>query len=148
MTQTLAPVDPEFAAIVDELTRRGFLTGAAGAAALLGLTACGSSGHDAGGSSSAAAPTTRTVSTAKGNVTVPADPKRIVAVQPTALATLLDIGVGVVGAYDQGADYISPRYKAKWQAAPKIGTAGQIDVEKVAALHPDLIIGLDYEWIT
>jgi iron complex transport system substrate-binding protein len=140
--------DAEFAAIVDELSRRGFLAGGLGTAALLGLAACGSSGGGAAGSPSSAAPSTRQVTTAKGPVTVPADPKRVVSIQPSATATLYDVGVASVGVYDEGSQYISPRYRTKWAAAPKIGSGGEIDVEKVAALDPDLIIGFDYDWNT
>jgi len=144
-----AMIDTEFARIVDELTRRKFLTGAVGAAALLGLTACGS------GSSASTAPSsptpsasTRSIDTAKGAVDVPADPARVVAIQPSAFATLCDLGVATLGVYDEGAQYVSPRYLARYDAAPKIGTGGQINVEKVAALRPDLIIGVDYSWNT
>ena len=41
----------EWAAIVDELTRRGLLAGGLGTAALLGLAACGSGGHPTAASS-------------------------------------------------------------------------------------------------
>ncbi len=146
-TTTRIDADAEFRRIVDELTRRGFLGGAAGVAGLSALAACSSSGS-AGNRSSSAAPTTRQISTAKGAVTVPANPTRVVAIQPSASATLYDLGLEPVGVYDQGADYISPRYQAKWSAAPKIGTAGQVNVEKVAALKPDLIIGVDFTWNT
>jgi iron complex transport system substrate-binding protein len=138
-------VDREFTRIVDELTRRGFLVGSAGAAALLGLAACGSSSSDAGASTQ---PTTRRVDSVKGPVDVPVDPKRVVCIQPSASATLWDLGLTPVGVYDQGADYISPRYKERFTAAPKIGTSGQVNVEKVATLDPDLIIGVDYTWNT
>ncbi|HVV31208.1 MAG TPA: ABC transporter substrate-binding protein [Mycobacteriales bacterium] len=65
-----------------------------------------------------------------------------------AAAALLDLGVDVLGVYDEGAQSVSPRYRGKWQTATKIGTAGQISVEKVAAVHPDLIIGVDYDYNT
>jgi iron complex transport system substrate-binding protein len=143
--------DAEFARIIDELSRRGFLAGGLGTAALLGLAACSSSGTgaDAGGSSSSSAgPSTRQVTTAKGPVTVPADPKRVISIQPSATATLYDVGIASIGVYDEGSQYISPRYRTKWEAAATVGTGGEIDVEKVAALSPDLIIGFDYDWNT
>jgi len=137
--------DTEFARIVTELTRRRLLAGGLGAATLFGLAACGSSGEPATGS---ATPPTRRVDTAKGPVDVPANPTRIVSIQPSATATLYDLGVAPVGVYDQGAEYISPRYVSQWSAAPKIGTAAEIQIEKVAALRPDLIIGADFPWNT
>lgn len=118
------------------------------AALLLGLAACGSADAGQGAAPSSATASTRQVDTVNGPVTVPADPLRIVSIQPSATATLYDVGVSPVGVYDQGSEYISPRYLTDWDAATKIGTNGQIDLEKVAALEPDLIIGLDYEWNT
>ncbi|GAB3918691.1 iron siderophore-binding protein [Microlunatus endophyticus] len=145
-TDTGTDVETEFVRIIDQLTRRGLLAGGVGSATLLGLAACGAS--DPSASSTPSVPSTRTVQTAKGSVRVPADPKRVVSIQPAATATLYDLGLASIGVYDQGSEYISPRYRAKWDAATKVGTAGAIDVEKVATLNPDLIIGLDYEWNT
>ena len=146
---TEADTDAEFAHIVAELTRRGFLGGALGTAALLGLTACGSSAGGTGGDGSGSAGSgTRTVQSAKGPIEVPATPRRVVAIQPSALATILDVGGSVVGTYDEGEQYVTPRYLPKWQAASKVGTGGQVNVEKIAALDPDLVVGLDYSWNT
>ncbi|MER7003654.1 ABC transporter substrate-binding protein [Dactylosporangium sp. NPDC000555] len=136
----------EFARIVNELSRRRLLAGGLGAAALLGLAACGSTGD--GPATTSETPPSRRVETAKGPVDVPANPTRVVSIQPSATATLYDLGVEPVGVYDQGAQYISPRYASQWNAAPKIGNAGEVQIEKVAALKPDLIIGADYPWNT
>jgi iron complex transport system substrate-binding protein len=125
-------------------TAAGTLAGAAG------LAACGGGGRSAsqGASPSRSAPATRRVSTPKGTVTVPGSPHRIVAIQPSAFATLRDVGFSVAGVYDEGEQYVSPRYRTSYHAAPKVGSGGQVDVEKVAALDPDLIIGVDYPWNT
>jgi iron complex transport system substrate-binding protein len=125
-------------------TRRTFIgTGALGALSL-GLAACGG-----GGSSTAAAGSgTRTVKTVKGPVKVPAEPTRVVSIQPSTASTLYDLGVDPIGVYDLGAQYVSPRYRAKWQKAAMIGDNGEINVEEVAALEPDLIVGVDYEYNT
>ncbi|GAA2624265.1 iron-siderophore ABC transporter substrate-binding protein [Dactylosporangium fulvum] len=130
------------------LTRRGLLAGGLGAATLLGLAACGSSDTPSPAGGSQAAAGTRKIDTAKGTIEVPAQPARVVTIQPSATASLYDLGVSPVGVYDQGAEYISPRYRDRWSAATKIGNAGQIDLEKVAALRPDLIIGVDFPWNT
>ncbi|WP_433065491.1 ABC transporter substrate-binding protein [Dactylosporangium sp. CS-033363] len=131
------------------VSRRGLLAGGLGVAALFGLAACGADddGPSAGGGSQAASGT-RKIDTAKGSIEIPAQPARVVTIQPSASATLYDLGVVPVGVYDQGEEYISPRYKDRWTPATKIGTAGQIDLEKVAALKPDVIIGVDYPWNT
>lgn len=142
---TLDPsVDAEFARIVDELTRRGFLTGGLGSAALLGLAACGPSSSPTGNDSSSA-PTTRLVDSVHGKIRVPADPKRIVSINQFDTTALLDLGVTPVGIFDFGIDYTAPRYRTKYAAIPKIGKTG-VEVEKVAALKPDLILGYDIEF--
>lgn len=128
-------------------TGRLLLAGGLIAAVALAFSACGSDDTKAA-PAKAAAPATRTVHTAKGDVTVPAAPKRIVALAPQVRGTLYDLGVDPVGIYNEGKEYISPRYTDKIADATTIGTAGELDLEKIAALKPDLIIGVDYEWNT
>lgn len=125
-------------------TRRTFLgTGALGALSI-GIAACGG-----GGSSTAAAGSgTRTVKSVKGPVEVPAEPSQVVSIQPSTADTLYDLGLAPIGVYDLGAQYVSPRYRPQWNKATKVGDDGEINVEEVAKLDPDLIIGVDYEWNT
>jgi len=141
ITPTRPDVDAEFARIVDELTRRGFLAGGLGGAALLGLAACGSSGSSADHSS--AAPTTRTVQGAYGRVEVPTNPKRVVALSKAAIGTLLDVGLTPVGVDEGEADVALPQYVATIKPIPTVGTYGEFSVEKIAALKPDLLISYD-----
>lgn len=125
-------------------TRRELLGAGALGALSLGIAACGG-----GGSSTAAAGSgTRTVKTAKGPVKVPAEPTRVVSIQPSTASTLYDLGIDPIGVYDPGAQYVSPRYRAKWAKAAVVGDSGEVNVEEVAALEPDLIIGVDYEYNT
>jgi iron complex transport system substrate-binding protein len=138
---TTLPIDREFARIVDELTRRGFLGGALGSAALLGLGACSS-----GSSPSSSTSATRTVSSVHGAVTVPDRPTRVVTLDSYTMGALFDLGLDPVGVYSAGEQYVEPQFLAKWRKIAKIsaGTVGgAIQVEKVAALQPDLIIGID-----
>ena len=82
------------------LTRRGFLTGAAGATALVGLAGCGGPGSS-GSHSSTPTASQRMVKSVYGDVEVPAEPKRIVALYfPEAMA-LADLGITpiAVGGY-------------------------------------------------
>jgi len=142
MTTTLLDdaMDAEFARIVSELTRRGFLAGGLGSAALLGLAACSSSG------SSPAPAATRTVSSVHGTVSVPAAPRRVVSLDSFTMGALYDLGLDPVGVYSAGEEYVEPQFLARWRKAAKIsaGTVGgAIEVEKVAALEPDLILGID-----
>lgn len=133
---------------------RSLLATTAAIAVLGTVAACSSSSGDtanaAAAPSNAASAASRTVQTAEGAVTVPASPQRIVAIQPSAFATLLDVGDAskVVGVYDEGADYVSPRYQPAYNAAAKVGSKGQLDLEKIAALKPDLIVGVNFSWNT
>ncbi len=141
---TRSEIDAEFYRIVDELTRRGFLTGGLGAAAALGFAGC--SADDAHPSASASA-ATRLVDSVYGKIRVPADPKRIVSINQADTTSLYDFGITPVGIFDYGLSYTAPRYRKQYQAAAKIGSTA-VDVEKVAALRPDLILGYDIEFNT
>ena len=123
------------------------------ATALLGtVAACssGSSGSAVATDPASGSATTHTVQTAEGAVTVPSSPQRIVSIQPSAFATLLDVGDAskVVGTYDEGAGYVSPRYLSVYNKVTKVGNEGQLNLEEIAALKPDLIIGANYTWNT
>ena len=116
------------------------------------LAACssGSSGSAASAAATSGSATTRTVKTVEGDVVVPSSPQRIVAIQPYVISDLQDVGDAskVIGTYDEGAQYVSPRYLAVYNKAAKVGNDGQLDLEKIAALKPDLIIGTNYTWNT
>lgn len=143
---TRPSVDEEFAAIVDELTRRGLIAGGLGGAALLGLGACTDERSSAAPSSSE--PTTRTIDTAYGPVQAPANPKRIVCVDTYTVSALLDVGVTPVGVGDGGADLMLAAYEPTYASIPKVASADdEISLEKIAALTPDLILGVDYPYI-
>ncbi|MER8118500.1 ABC transporter substrate-binding protein [Streptomyces sp. NPDC094031] len=118
----------------------------AAAALALALTACGSSSTTTGGDGKAAA--TRVVGTAHGKVTVPAHPLRIVSVHSWSTESLLDLGIRPVGVENSGANYVPPRYLKRWKAAAKVTTGADIDYEKIAALKPDLIVGVDVPYLS
>jgi iron complex transport system substrate-binding protein len=107
------------------------------------LAACGASG-DAGAASDGA---TRTVTTAKGKVTVPEHPQRIVSVQSYATESLLDLGVTPVGVEDTGEQYVPTRYLDRWKKITKVAQGADIDFEKIASLKPDLIVGVDVPYL-
>ncbi|HVV31209.1 MAG TPA: ABC transporter substrate-binding protein [Mycobacteriales bacterium] len=134
-----AITDADFARIVDELTRRGFLTGAVGTAAMLGLAACGSSGSDA-----VDGPGTRDIPTIHGPVRVPAHPTRVVTVSFVGTANLLDVGVVPIGGVTAGVEFL-PQYAAALKSMPLVANeAGDVQLETVASLKPDLIVGSDW----
>ncbi|GIT79065.1 iron siderophore-binding protein [Leifsonia sp. LS1] len=117
---------------------------ALGAAALaVALAACSST---ASGESTASAGT-RTVSTAEGEVTVPAHPQRIVSVHAWTTESLLDMDVTPVGVENSGEQYVPTRYVPAWKKIDKIAEGGTVDLEKIAALKPDLIVGVDVPYL-
>jgi iron complex transport system substrate-binding protein len=114
-------------------------------AALGALAACSS-----GSPASAGAPTestTRVVSTAKGDVTVPTHPKRVVSVQSWTTESLIDLGITPVAVEDPGEEYVPGRYLDVWKGADKVTSGADIDFEKIAALKPDLIVGVDVPYL-
>lgn len=132
------------------LSRRRLLSTAAGAAALVGLAACGSGGSDSSGGTAGAKAedggrATRTVDTAKGPVQVPDRPQRVVAINDFPMAAMFDLGLTPAGVFNAGEEYVPPRNLKRWRPIPKVsdGVGGAIQIEKVAALRPDLIIGID-----
>jgi iron complex transport system substrate-binding protein len=145
-------VDTRFAAIVDELTRRGFLAGGLATAATLGLAtaatlglaACGSSDNASGAGSPSASPTSRTVTTGAGTFTVPRDPKRVVCIDYFTGIFLVELGLTPAGGIDYSwVDDASmyPAYVPILKKLPSIGEITSTNYEKVTALHPDLILG-------
>jgi iron complex transport system substrate-binding protein len=114
------------------LTRRAALGGAF-ATALLALAACSSDGG-------ADATSTRKV----GGVAVPTDPKRVVGVDYFSPIFLTELGIAPVGGIDYSWVDDSSMLPAYVPLLKKVADIGQItatDVEKVAALRPDLILG-------
>ncbi|SHN47528.1 ABC transporter substrate-binding protein [Cryptosporangium aurantiacum] len=125
---------------------------AIGTAVALALTGCGddsADGADSAGEPSAA--TTRTVEdTFTGTVTgVPTKPKRIVALWRTG-SELADIGVVPVGALQDEflAEELGADVYAKVSKVPTVGSFEGVDVEKVIAVKPDLILGMDNGGLT
>ncbi|MGD9894632.1 MAG: ABC transporter substrate-binding protein [Dehalococcoidia bacterium] len=123
---------------IDDVSRRGLLIGALTAAIFV---ACGDDGEK--DEASAPAATTRTVDTPLGPVDVPVRPERVVVFDRRGtLAYLLDLGITPVGAMSAPTIYGSKFHPLlpgvenveafDWQAP---------DLEKVAAMQPDLIVG-------
>lgn len=126
---------------------------AAAAAIALTISACSSSSDDdAAGSgsgsdsSSGSAGETYTVTdTMLGDVKdVPRHPKRVVALWRVGLESV-DIGVMPVGTLEQemNADEMPAATYAKASKVPTVGNFESVDLEKLADLKPDLIIGMD-----
>ncbi|GGM15551.1 ABC transporter substrate-binding protein [Streptomyces fumigatiscleroticus] len=121
-------------------TRRTVLTSAAAVVtgALL-LTGCGDDGNDdAGGQESS----TRQVTDATGRkVEVPADPAKVVTLSEPTLDAALALGIEPVGATaGRGQQGVSTYLADKAKKAQVVATVAEADMEKLAALQPDLIL--------
>ncbi|MET7397169.1 ABC transporter substrate-binding protein [Dactylosporangium sp. NPDC005572] len=107
--------------------------------AALVLTACGSGGDDAGDK----AAKTRTVKAGNGTIEIPADPQRVVTLGNTS-QPFIDIGgkpVGVTEISASALDLLPAAQKATFKAATGLGAdTGEVDLEKLASLKPDLIL--------
>ncbi|MDA2804721.1 ABC transporter substrate-binding protein [Nocardiopsis suaedae] len=115
------------------------------AAAVLAVSACGG-GADTGGSggSGDASGETRTVEHARGTTEVPADPQKVVVLEPVQLDTSVALGTVPVGAalFDEAAGV--PEYLGEEAADVQgVGTVPEPDIEEIAALEPDLVIGTE-----
>lgn len=97
-----------------------------------------------------AAETTRSVTHAAGTTEVPTDPQRIVTTtDQNALLPLLELGVRPVGS----AGLLSPDGSTTFRRTEGVGTSGitftgaygEPNLEKVASLQPDLVVGYEFD---
>lgn len=113
--------------------------------AALALAACGS---DDGGGPTATPAAARarppvTIKHALGTTRVPGEPQRIVVTNPYSLFDyLLALGVKPIGSTgDQAADYpFASWLKGRTHGVEVVGDVEELDLERIAALHPDLIL--------
>ncbi|MEU6374876.1 ABC transporter substrate-binding protein [Streptomyces sp. NPDC046909] len=118
-------------------SRRAVLAVVTGA---LLLTGCG----DDGGSDSTAAKNTdtRTITDARGReVNVPGAPRKVVTLSEPTLDAALALGIEPVGATaGRGQTGVSSYLADKATKAQVVATVAEADMEKLAALQPDLIL--------
>ncbi|MDV6264246.1 iron-siderophore ABC transporter substrate-binding protein [Rhodococcoides yunnanense] len=115
---------------------------AAALAFALALTACSSDAGD-GGSSDPADAGGVVVTDMFGEVEVPANPQRVVALGWSDAETALALGVQPVGASDWlgvGGNGLGPWVDESYDTDPTIVGTFDVDMESVAALAPDLIL--------
>lgn len=119
-------------------------------AALVATAACGADTgrtHDSDssdGSANGAFPVT--VKTAFGDVTVKQRPKRVVALGWGDAETALALGVQPVGASDWldfGGNGVGPWAKGRYDKPPTMIGTREPELEKIAALRPDLILDVN-----
>ncbi|SKA96486.1 iron complex transport system substrate-binding protein [Agreia bicolorata] len=112
------------------------------------LAALALSGCSAGSTTPAATDSmnadTITVTHARGEAEVPAQAKRVVVLEPVALDASVALGVVPVGAAVLNEAAGIPSYLGKAASGIEtVGTVTEPNVEKIAALAPDLIIGTE-----
>ncbi len=108
------------------------------ASAVTGVPAGSSSTASSAGSSPASASFPLTVRDDEGaSVTIPRDPARIVSLAPSVTETLFALGEGgrVVGVTS------SDDYPAAVKSIPQVATYNGVEMEKLVAAQPDLVIG-------
>jgi iron complex transport system substrate-binding protein len=134
---------------VDDVTRREFLIGAAGLL-VLAPHGCGNAGES---SDEASSGETRAVRHALGTAEVPVRPGRIVSLSPAEITDpLIALGRKPVGsvtnAPDDPASGASPGYPpalaGRVEGIESVGSYPP-NVEKIAALRPDLILCFEYD---
>ena len=84
-----------------------------------------------------------TIDTKFGQVNIPEQPKRIVALGWGDAETVLSLGFEPVGASDWlafGGDGVGPWLEGSYETSPTIIGTMELDYEKIAALEPDLIL--------
>ena len=118
---------------------KGRLSGAVLVAALA-LAACGGAGGgdgDGGGGGDAQA---RTVGHAMGETEIEGTPKRVVVLDTGELDSAMSLGVTPVGAVEAVEGLGLPRYLEGTGGIENVGTIEEPNLEKIAALDPDLIL--------
>jgi len=114
------------------------------AALAVALTACGSDGQDAAPGSAGADTASRTVTHARGETEVPADPQRVVVLEPVQLDTAVALGDVPVGSAVLSLATGVPTYLGAEAAdVEPVGTVSEPSLEQIAALAPDLILGTE-----
>ena len=118
------------------------------AAASLLLAGCGAGGAEqqqGTGDDAAQAPFPRTVAHAMGETEIPAQPQTIVALDNTFVDAAYSLGTPVAGfttfdGTEEPPGYLAEEYPDLAAQAQYVGTLSEPNLEKIAAIQPDLII--------
>lgn len=105
------------------------------------LVACGGSEETSDSNESTEAET-RTVEHAMGTAKVPVEPKRVVVLTNEGTEALIALGVKQVGAVKSwNGDPWYPHIESEMTNVTEVGTESEVNLEAIAKLEPDLIIG-------
>lgn len=112
---------------------------ATAAALALFLTACGTA--DPGSTGSGASEESATVEHAMGSTEVPCTPQKVVTLGQGQTDSVLALGVTPVGVVEPWTDDWYEYLPREVEEAEVVGTELEPDLEKIASLQPDLIVG-------
>lgn len=105
------------------------------------LAACGGS-EETSTSNESAETETRTIEHAMGTSEVPTEPKRVVVLTNEGTEALIALGVKQVGAVKSwNGDPWYPHIESEMTDVTEVGTESEVNLEAIAKLEPDLIIG-------
>lgn len=105
------------------------------------LAACGGT-EETSNSNESAEKETRTVEHAMGTAEVPVEPKRVVVLTNEGTEALIALGVKQVGAVKSwNGDPWYPHIESEMTDVTEVGTESEVNLEAIAKLEPDLIIG-------
>lgn len=124
------------------LRRRASAALAASVCAVLLFAGCAAEPTAATDEPTAAASGTHEVEHARGTTEVPDDPQRVVTLEPLELDTAVAVGIEPVGAAVASNVTGAPAYLEADGVEP-VGTVPEPDLEAIAALEPDLILGTE-----
>ncbi|CAM00610.1 iron complex transport system substrate-binding protein [Saccharopolyspora erythraea NRRL 2338] len=117
---------------------RRLIAAVVAAVGLATTAACGTSGPD---QPAAAQQGERVINHAKGQTRISGTPQRVVVLDTGELDAVLALGVKPVGTVQPDVDIPLQPYLADKAGSPEIvGTIGNANLEKIAALKPDLIL--------
>lgn len=112
------------------------------ASAVLVLTGCAAADSSADAEPSAESSGTHAVEHARGTTEVPDAVERVVTLEPLELDTAVAVGITPVGAAVASNVATTPAY-LEADGVESVGTVPEPDLEAIAALKPDLILGTE-----
>ncbi|MED0680498.1 iron-siderophore ABC transporter substrate-binding protein [Aneurinibacillus thermoaerophilus] len=110
-------------------------------AIVLLMTACGGQTASAPEKAESSGSSEQVIKHAMGETKLKKKPERVVTLDNGALDNVLALGVKPVGAATVFADHPFPSYLKGVEGIEKVGTINQPNLETIAALQPDLILG-------
>lgn len=118
---------------------------ASAAVLVLGLAACTASSKDSDSDNGEGEGEPRVVATKFGDIEVPADPQKVVALGWGDAETALALGVQPIGASDwigfgDGTDGVGPWAQGLYDESPEMFGTMELDTQAIGALEPDLIL--------